>query len=104
MSVRDILSDRRTAVLEVVRKSYQEWGFGPTLREIIDRTDITSTSIAQKHLKALEDLGYIVLSGEPYFHRRARLIGVCCLCYENEISGDCRICDACLDRECGVRE
>lgn len=97
------LTGRRRAVLEVIRKSYQERGAGPSLREIIAGTDITSTSVANDHLVALEALGFIVLL-EGYTQRRARLVGVCNLCYDGEISGDCRICDECLDREIEARE
>lgn len=97
------LTGRRRAVLEVIRKSYQERGVGPSLREIVAGTDITSVSVANNYLVALEALGFIVL-GEDYSQRRARLVSVCNLCYENEISGDCRICDECLDREIEARE
>jgi len=97
------LTGRPGAVLEVIRESYQERGIGPTLREIIAETDITTVSVAHDYLRELEALGFIVL-GEAYTQRRARLVGVCNLCYENEISGDCQICDECLDREIGARE
>ena len=97
------LTGRRRAVLEAIRKSYRERGVGPALREIVAETDITNVSVAHKYLRMLEDLGFIVLR-EAYTQRRARLVGVCELCYENEISGGCRICDECLAREIDARE
>ena len=45
---------RKEAVLAFIVQFSTDHGFTPTIREIVDGTDITSTSIAGRYLAALE--------------------------------------------------
>lgn len=53
------LSDRHMKILEYLEKR-QDKGYPPSIREICDATDITSTSVVNYYLEQLEDWGYIV--------------------------------------------
>ena len=46
-------------ILAVIREYIEENGFSPSIRDIQDRTNITSTSKVQRHLNKLADQGYI---------------------------------------------
>lgn len=53
------LSDRHMKILEYLEK-HQDKGYPPSIREICDATEITSTSVVNYYLEQLEDWGYIV--------------------------------------------
>jgi repressor LexA len=52
------LSDRHIKILELLQ-TYQEKGYPPSIREIGEQTDITSTSVVNYYLEQLEKWGYI---------------------------------------------
>jgi len=53
------LSDRQEAILHFIKDFYQESRYPPTIREIQEHCHITSTSVVDYNLKALEEKGYI---------------------------------------------
>lgn len=54
------LTDRQAAVLNFIASHIIDTGFPPTIREIGDHLDISSTNGVNDHLKALEKKGYLV--------------------------------------------
>ena len=52
------LSDRHIKILELLQ-TYQDKGYPPSIREIGEQTDITSTSVVNYYLEQLEKWGYI---------------------------------------------
>ena len=52
------LSDRHIKILELLQ-SYQDKGYPPSIREIGEQTEITSTSVVNYYLEQLEKWGYI---------------------------------------------
>jgi repressor LexA len=59
----DPLTDRQEKILAFIKKSIQEQGYPPTIREIGEHFGIRSTNGVNDHLKALERKGYL-LRGE----------------------------------------
>ncbi|MEO8493488.1 MAG: transcriptional repressor LexA [Planctomycetota bacterium] len=59
MSVLDQLTKRQAAVYEFIRDKIVNRGYGPTVREIGERFDISSPNGVMCHLKALEKKGLI---------------------------------------------
>src|SRR5947208_6859230 len=57
------LTDRQEKILAFIKKSIQEQGYPPTIREIGEFFGIRSTNGVNDHLKALERKGYL-LRGE----------------------------------------
>lgn len=55
----DIISDRQYAILKIISRSLNSRGYPPTLREIGNEIGIKSTSTVAKHLRTLENNGYI---------------------------------------------
>lgn len=53
------LCDRQREILEFVTSFMAEHRFSPTMREIIDATSITSTSVVAYHLGILRQEGYV---------------------------------------------
>jgi repressor LexA len=53
------LTPRQGDVLDVLREFITEHGFPPTVREIGELMDISSTNAVSEHLMALEGKGYI---------------------------------------------
>jgi len=53
------LSKRQERILEFVGSYNEEHGYPPTIREIGDAVDISSTSVVNYHLNALEQKGYL---------------------------------------------
>lgn len=53
------LSNRQEAILRFIREFCGDNHFPPTIREIQERCRITSTSVVDYNLKALEEKGYI---------------------------------------------
>ena len=57
------LTDRQEKILSFIKKSIQDQGYPPTIREIGEHFGIRSTNGVNDHLKALERKGYL-LRGE----------------------------------------
>jgi len=55
----DILSKRQQDVLSCIRAIYTETGYSPTVRELGERLNLSSSCTVQRHLEALERKGYI---------------------------------------------
>lgn len=55
----DEVEKRRRRILAFIREFMDERGYPPTLREIGDGMDISSTSVVFHHLEALETRGLI---------------------------------------------
>jgi repressor LexA len=53
------LSDRQKRILAVLEKFQAENGFPPSIREICDQANISSTSVVNYYLERLQELGYI---------------------------------------------
>src|SRR5205823_1574841 len=54
------LTDRQEKILSFIKKSIQDQGYPPTIREIGEHFGIRSTNGVNDHLKALERKGYLV--------------------------------------------
>ena len=57
------LTDRQEKILSFIKRSIQDQGYPPTIREIGEHFGIRSTNGVNDHLKALERKGYL-LRGE----------------------------------------
>jgi repressor LexA len=53
------LSERQKRILEVLERFQDHNGYPPSIREICEKTDISSTSVVNYYLDQLEDMGYI---------------------------------------------
>ncbi len=53
------LSARQVCILDFIQKFIADYGYPPTVREIGEATNISSTSVVDYNLKALERLGLI---------------------------------------------
>ena len=53
------LSEKHKKVLDVLEKFNNEFGYPPSIREICNQANISSTSVANYYLDRLEKLGYI---------------------------------------------
>lgn len=53
------LSDRQKRILEVLEQFQEENGYPPSIREICDLADISSTSVVNYYLDQLQDMNYI---------------------------------------------
>ena len=53
------LSTRQKKILDIVGRYSDEHGYPPTIREIGQAVDISSTSVVNHHLKALQKKGYL---------------------------------------------
>ena len=71
MALMDQLTKRQRAVYEFIRDKIQNRGYGPTVREIGERFDISSPNGVMCHLKALEKKGLI--TREPNMSRAIQL-------------------------------
>ena len=56
---RPFLTERQKEILDFIRSSVRERGVAPTHREICDRFGYSSYGTAHKHLKLLEQKGYL---------------------------------------------
>jgi len=54
------LTDRQEKILSFIKKSIQDQGYPPTIREIGEHFGIRSTNGVNDHLKALERKGYLM--------------------------------------------
>ncbi len=59
----ELLTERQEKILSFIKKSIQDQGYPPTIREIGEHFGIRSTNGVNDHLKALERKGYL-LRGE----------------------------------------
>jgi repressor LexA len=71
MSIMDQLTERQREVYEFLRDKIRNRGYGPTVREIGDKFDISSPNGVMCHLKALEKKGLI--TREPNMSRAIQL-------------------------------
>lgn len=53
------LSERQKKILEVLERFQEQSGYPPSIREICDKTSISSTSVVNYYLEQLEEMGYI---------------------------------------------
>jgi len=53
------LSERQKKILEILEKFQIQYGYPPSIREICDKTGISSTSVVNYYLEQLEEMGYI---------------------------------------------
>lgn len=54
-----VLSERQKMILEVLQEFQDRAGYPPSIREICERTGITSTSVVNYYLEQLEEMGFI---------------------------------------------
>jgi len=71
MGFLDQLTDRQRGVYEFIKDKIQNRGYGPTVREIGEKFDISSPNGVMCHLKALEKKGLIIR--EPNMSRAIQL-------------------------------
>lgn len=55
----ELVCKREKAVYEAIKKHIEKNGYGPSMREIVDATDIYSTSTAYKYATRLREKGLI---------------------------------------------
>jgi repressor LexA len=55
----DSISVRQRQILDFIRQFIEERGYSPSVRDVVKGCDISSTSLAQYHLSALETHGHI---------------------------------------------
>ena len=53
------LTERQRRIMEVLERFQDQNGYPPSIREICDKADISSTSVVNYYLEQLEDKGYI---------------------------------------------
>jgi repressor LexA len=61
----EFLTDKQKAVLKFIEKFQLKHGKSPTIREMRERFNVSSDNSIIKHLKALEDKGYIKKDDTP---------------------------------------
>ncbi|HEX2979446.1 MAG TPA: transcriptional repressor LexA [Anaerolineaceae bacterium] len=66
------LSERKRRILEYLNEYQERFGFPPSIREIGEKTGITSTSVVNYYLEQLEQAGYI--ERESHISRGLRLV------------------------------
>lgn len=66
------LTERQIKILQVLDRFQQKVGYPPTIREICEKTEISSTSVVNYYLDRLEDMGYI--ERDTHVSRGIRLI------------------------------
>src|SRR4030043_295429 len=57
------LTERQKRILEVLERFQEQNGYPPSIREICEKTLITSTSVVNYYLNQLEETGYIERDG-----------------------------------------
>jgi len=68
-----VLSAKRRRIITFIRRFLQDSGYPPTVRDILSGCGISSTSVVDYHLKALEKAGYI--RRHPEVSRGIELLG-----------------------------
>jgi repressor LexA len=53
------LSERQKKIMEVIEQFQDQNGYPPSIREICERTSISSTSVVNYYLEQLEEMGFI---------------------------------------------
>ncbi|EXG82874.1 transcriptional repressor LexA [Cryptosporangium arvum] len=54
-----VLSERQRRILAVIQRSAQRFGYSPSTREIADAVGLASASTVSRHLRRLEELGFL---------------------------------------------
>jgi repressor LexA len=57
------LTERQKKIMEVLARFQQQFGYPPSIREIGEKADISSTSVVNYYLDQLEEMGYIERDG-----------------------------------------
>lgn len=57
------LTDRQRKILEVLARFQKQFGYPPSIREICEKAEISSTSVVNYYLDQLEEMGYIQRDG-----------------------------------------
>jgi repressor LexA len=57
------LTERQKKILEVLGRFQEQYGYPPSIREICDQANISSTSVVNYYLEQLEGMGYIERDG-----------------------------------------
>jgi repressor LexA len=60
---RKSLSERQKRILDVLARFQKQYGYPPSIREICEKAEITSTSVVNYYLDQLEEMGYIERDG-----------------------------------------
>jgi repressor LexA len=60
---RKSLSERQKKILDVLGRFQKQFGYPPSIREICDKAEISSTSVVNYYLDQLEEMGYIERDG-----------------------------------------
>ena len=68
------LNDKQSKIISFIQDYYNEFGISPTVREIQNGCNITSTSVVDYNLKALKNKGY--LDKRPDISRAIKLNNV----------------------------
>lgn len=68
------LSQRQQRILDFLRDFYDERGYPPSIREIVNACGISSTSVVDYNLRILQERGYIRRDG-PKLSRGIELLG-----------------------------
>ena len=71
---KDKLSVRQKHILEFIQICLDKHGYPPTIREIGEACDITSTSVVNHNLNRLQNMGYIARNRRA--SRGIRLLGL----------------------------
>jgi repressor LexA len=66
------LSERQKRILEVLERFQDQNGYPPSIREICEKTDISSTSVVNYYLDQLDDMDYI--ERDRHISRGVRLL------------------------------
>jgi repressor LexA len=53
------LTERQKKILEILDRFQTQYGYPPSIREICEKTGISSTSVVNYYLEQLEEMGYI---------------------------------------------
>ncbi len=88
------LTDRQREILEVIRKSLQDRGYPPSVREIGEAIGLKSSSSVQSHLNALVKKGYLTRGSSS-----ARALTI-----NSNASGGAKASEPSADEESGVEK
>jgi repressor LexA len=57
------LTERQKKILDVLARFQKQYGYPPSIREICEKADISSTSVVNYYLDQLQEMGYIERDG-----------------------------------------
>ena len=57
------LTERQKKILDVLARFQRQYGYPPSIREICEKADISSTSVVNYYLDQLQEMGYIERDG-----------------------------------------